>query len=282
MPAVRMDSTNAVALNQVFSVLDYTMNTDVHAGAASGAAFAILEKEFGIETDAMAYLNEEEFTHVYEWDQVGRPTGRLFQTVLNGRGRNRSISWEWLPSKTIVPIDPEDYPEDFDTSRLKEHHIFIWKAPIMEYGNIVKVKRKYSKVLVIPYPDAHSDLYDAPGHYYSDGQKEVLITKRSYSFSPGQDAGVVGNFTTWFAAWWGEGRAETILDQIFQPVQNNSFKRQWVKNTKELSGRVNSAKNVSFSISNARMKGTKIAEKIAKGITEDYLEIAKTKGGWSL
>jgi hypothetical protein len=199
--------------------LNVTFNSEKHLTSATKAAFTIMDDAFGRETDAMARVNRDNFMHVYDWGDdvdpkanVGHFGSRLFITRMSGRGGNRTIFWNWLPSHNEVPIVAANYPEGFEVSKLNHHHVFEWKAPVMEYGQDVNVRTKNSNLLVIPFPASYSGL--GPGTSHSDGTRSVLMTKQPYTFNPGQRAGVVGNFTAWFMDWWGGGRAATIQERL--------------------------------------------------------------------
>lgn len=275
---VNGDLSNATQFTHIMMNLDKSFNTNKHLSRAAEGAFSILQDAFGVETDVHAEANEETFHHVYEWEHIGRPYGRLFDVWLDGNGGSRTVTWDWLPSKTHVPIVPEDYPEDFDTSRLNDTHIFYNKAMVLEYGTTVKVKRKSSPVLVIPYPETYSGL--GQGKYVGeDGDKQVLITRKPYSFSPGERAGTVGNFTAWFIFWWGN-RANDVLDQTFNPTRDNAFKRAFESKMDGLKTYQQKSKTLRWSVdTRAAAEGAKDAMEIADDVEKMYLRMVRAKMG---
>jgi hypothetical protein len=233
----------------------------------------------------MAATNKENFMHVYDWgddnspySRVGRFDSRLFRVKITGSGGSRTVAWDWLPSHREVPINPADYPADFDTSRLNHQHVFIWKAPVMEYGESVHVQRRQSNLLVIPFPNSYNGL--GSGSVHSDGQNSVLMTRQPYNFSPGQKAGVVGNFTQWFVSWWAGGRASTILSETFEPARDNAFKRAFSAATSHLPTYTARGKVMSATVSaEAAAAGHNQARGLAKEVEQEYLRIARSNTG---
>lgn len=67
----------------------------------SRKTFTIMRETVNARVDAKARGNPEMFHHVYEWDQAGNATARLFKVVSQNRGSaNFSLSYEFLPSGT--------------------------------------------------------------------------------------------------------------------------------------------------------------------------------------
>lgn len=280
MGSISADVTAARALTHSLMKFEKTMNTDKHLTASTSAMFSILADAFVRETDLMAEVNEEDFMHVYEWDEVGLRPGRLFQPTLAGRGGTRYISWKWLPSKTHVPINPEDYPSDFDTDRLNDTHVFTWKAPVMEYGATVHVHRRWSKVLVIPYPKSYRGL--GTGKLHTDGSKSVLVTPHPYSFSPGQKAGVVGNFSGWFQQWFAS-RADSIIDEVFVIERDNEFKRLFEEEMSGVARTRSRTKTMKFMAgTEGALLGARVADRVTEKLEKKYIAMAKRRRSWEV
>lgn len=269
------DVTAARAFAEGMMQLDYRFNTEHHLNSASRAVFEVLSTTFEIETDVAAVASDRNLQHVYEWDMVGNPAGRLFQTVATGRGGFREVSWRFLPSKTDVPIDYEKYPdtEDFDPSGLNPHHVFVWKAPILEYGTEVTVRLKNAKALVIPNPQAYTGL--GSGRYITDGVNSVLITKQPYTFSPGEMQDTVGNFTGWFMAWWAGGMAESVISEIFEPQRDNQFKTAYMKAAGKLRGYTPKTKVVESQVNaQAALMASRLSIEVSEEVERWYLSRA--------
>lgn len=99
--------------------------------------FNQIDKDFGEFTDAMARSKPKSLHHVYEWDEVGVPSARLFKlNKLNTEGLGFSVSYEFLPSKT------------FAKSKGNRRHVFTNKASVMEAGMPLKIAPRHSKRLV--------------------------------------------------------------------------------------------------------------------------------------
>lgn len=96
-----------------------------------------IEKDFSEYVDAQARVKPKSLHHVYEWDQAGTPSARLFKlNRLNNEALGFSISYEFLPSKT------------FASSEGRRKHVFKNKASVMEAGMPLKIAPRHSKRLV--------------------------------------------------------------------------------------------------------------------------------------
>ena len=113
--------------------------------------------------DAKARMSPDSFHHVYEWDQVGNSSARLFE--FNSKASKKIISFtgQFLPSKSIS---------------LGSSEPFIDKARIMENKISITIEPKNSSVL----------------SFEDDG--ETIFTSSSIEISnPGGDA-VAGSFSS--------------------------------------------------------------------------------------
>lgn len=99
--------------------------------------FNQIEKDFYEYIDAQARVKPKSLHHVYEWEQVGDPTARLFKlNKLNTGGLGFSMTYEFLPSKS------------FASSEGNRRHVFVNKASVMEAGMPLKIAPRHSKRLV--------------------------------------------------------------------------------------------------------------------------------------
>lgn len=99
--------------------------------------FNQIEKDFGDYIDSQARVKPRSLHHVYEWDQAGEQSSRLFKlNKFNTDSLGFSVSYEFLPSKT------------FAKSEGNRRHVFVNKASVMEAGMPLKIAPRHSKRLV--------------------------------------------------------------------------------------------------------------------------------------
>lgn len=198
--AVESDMSEAYVATGFIQGVAGAITTDKHINAVMDVLFTEMNMEFLEYMDAYAASAPDRFHHVYEWDMVGVPSGRLFKPVMRGRGRNRYISWRWRASKKLVPVEP-----DAEAAGVKKIHVFVWKAPFMEYNTDgVTIEPKRHDFISAFTRDANHGfkLVKGPVHVANPGGPEVR-----------------GAFTTAFAEWWGRGSAHESFVRRSQIVQ---------------------------------------------------------------
>lgn len=271
---MQVDTSEVVALTSTLRSVEAHMNTNRHLNVVTKAAFELLAQQFNMQTHLVAGMSVGEFHHVYEWEHVGVPGAQLWRNELKGRGGQRRVTWGWRASRTTVPTEtdihggPRFQPtKGFDPSRLQRIHVFVWKAPMMEYGVSVTVSPKLSHVLVFPNPDL------AGGGRFGRGPSPVTFSPHPVRTTPGEQ--VQGNFTAWFTSWWGGGSAQGIADSIFADKRDEAFK-------KAFSARIDSSpifrtSRKSFNITTdaeAARQGKNIARAIAGDMEHNYIAMA--------
>ena len=152
--------------------------------------------------DAKAHTNPKSLHHVYEWNMVGEPAGRLWRTKMTRTGSgSMRINYYFVNSKRVVPINPILKKPGPSGSFVSKSHIFKDKAIVMEGGNPVVISRKSSKFLAIP-----------EGKF--DGSKfgnQITFTKGPIVVrNPGGAATKLG-FARAFSMWFGSGLATKYL-----------------------------------------------------------------------
>lgn len=179
-----------------------TINSDKNSSGVLSLTHATLANDFDFMMDDIARVSPEQYHHVYEWEELGLPQGRLWAHLLQGRGNSRVASWRWLASNRTVPIP--DIPPSKTGKQLKRVHIFVWKAPVMEYDITVHIRPKRGNFLAIPTGDP-----DNPLHF-----TRSLVTNPH----PG-GAQTTGAFTSAFVNYWtGGGMADQAFDSKVRPI----------------------------------------------------------------
>lgn len=275
-----VDLSEVYTLTGALGGLNKEFNTSRHLNVVTKSAFEVLSDEFNKQTHAVAAMAPNEYHHVYEWEHIGIPGFGLWRNVLSGRGGTRRVTWEWRASKTTVPTttNPDGTPkfkttDKFDPERLNRIHVFVWKAPMMEYNVTVTVRPKLSHVLVFP----NREMVGVGGR---SGPSTATFTPHFYSFSPG--GYVQGNFTAWFIGWWGGGLGQNVLDKMFNQQRNTALRKSFNRRMAAAPKTARGTKTVRFVPDGvAAKKGRNIARAIASDMEHEYLSMARRRKGVS-
>jgi hypothetical protein len=273
-PNVRVESdiSEAIALGEALKRLDVELNTDRHLNSVTKSAYEILSSTFMQDTAVMANVLPELYHHVYEWEHVGHPGFELFRPVMRGRGANRVISWEWRASKMTVPTDVDalgnpKFPEWFPVEKLNRIHVFVWKAPVMEYGLETTVRPKLSRLLVMPNPERRLVLDRHP-----KAPRSVVFSPYAYNIDHSSQP-TQGAFTKWFTHWMTEGPATRVIETHFEAPRDEIFRKSFSERVKSFIGKTGK----SFSITvdpNAASRGKTVARLIAGDLERNYIAMA--------
>lgn len=101
------------------------------------AITAIAHRSLSRFIDTEARLNPASMHHVYEWNQTGKPLGRLWKLNSTYKAGTISLSANFKQSRTFVPI------KNGTVRRSK----FVFKADVMEKGRSVRIAPKKAEVL---------------------------------------------------------------------------------------------------------------------------------------
>lgn len=269
---IQSDMSEALAFGSALQSLEVNLNTSRHLNAVTKSAYELLSSAFIQDTAAMAQVLPELYHHVYEWEHIGVPGFELFRPVLRGRGANRIISWEWKASKTTVPTDVDalgnpKFPEWFPVEKLNRIHVFVWKAPIMEYGIETKVSPKLSRLLVMPNPERRLVLDTHP-----KAPRTVVFSPYAYNIEHSKQP-TQGAFTKWFSAWMTEGAAKNVIENQFEPDRDDAFRKSFSERIRTLIG--TKGKSFSMRIDTSHVsKGKTIARLIAGDLERNYIAMA--------
>lgn len=254
---MEVDATEAVtALNAIRNV-GVSIDTDAHMSDLMDASMKIMKRDFQQYVDMLAMNMPARFHHVYEWGQIGNPHAALWETLAAGRGRERAVTFNFLPSVTTVPIP--DVPPSKSGAQLQEIHVFTWKAPVMEYGQAVHIAARNSDVLAFPNPDVDSD-------------RPLIFTRQPIVVrNPGGTA-VQGAFTTTFSDWWGGPAAEASLLEGLLEQWDGKFNESFTKALSasmrrgKMSGKAATVTNNALAAS----EGWKISKRVIRDLKRYY------------
>lgn len=213
--ALNADFSRLASVEGALRGMVETIKTDRFLTPLVEYTHADLANEFDKHMDTLAPMAHARFHHVYEWDQEGVPSARLWKHQLKGRGSsNRFASWAWRSSKMPIrtpeeraenPNDPmSDLSDDKVASFNTRQYVFIWKAPVMEYNTQVTITPKYSDQIAFP-----SSV--KPGKII--GRDEVIVE------NPGGAATTLA-FTSEWTKWW-----NTQAPAIFKETLEKEIKK---------------------------------------------------------
>jgi len=204
--AIGADTTEASALVGFLQTLSTEIRTERHIGPVLKMTHAIMSEEFTDHMATIAPMQYSRFHHVYEWNMVGNPLGKLWDDKLVGGGNNRIATFAWRASKKVVPVR-----EDFQDKGVKEIHVFVWKAPVMEYGTPLTITPKRGKFLAY---------FTGPTTPY--GKYPMAITSNPIRVqNPGGPA-TTGAFTREYVSWWsGSGGQATFESRIRRVLEQD-------------------------------------------------------------
>lgn len=128
-----------------------SLRTPYNREQMAKAIFTIAGKDFLKTTDIAAAHGDKSLKHLYEWDKLGKPTGRLFNINRAGvKGGSLKIATSFKDSKSIVPIAAE-LKEPGPTGRVvSSKHIFKRKAEVMDKNSPVQSWAGWAQALAIP------------------------------------------------------------------------------------------------------------------------------------
>jgi hypothetical protein len=183
MPSVNI-KTNAVgAINNAMAYLqgiaespnDPVLNHEI------GKAFAsIAKRSLSSFIDQEARLSPASMHHVYEWNQIGRPTGRLWKIESTYKPGVIAINSDFRQSRTFVPLTPGT----------KRRHKFTFKADVMEKGSPITIRAKAASALFfyskngdpVFIPKSKSVVIKSPGGRFVKGAYRKTL--RRFQASP--------------------------------------------------------------------------------------------------
>lgn len=269
-----VDTSQGDALASFMQTISAKMSTPAHIGPVLRYVHAELAVEFTMHMAAMAPANPSAFHHVYEWNRIGDPNARLWRDVLKGGGNNRFATFEWRASRTVVPVREDAVALNKDgrpagSGELpKQIHVFVWKAPVMEYGEDIVIGPKRGKFIVY-----YTGPYSTNGQLYQDVN---FSTKPITVHEPGGSA-VKGAFTKEYVRWWAGGAAHSVFSQRLNRVMSMNTKQAAEAGLSTIGSRSRSRTftiNTPGTTAAAKAAGKAAAEKAMSRLAGNYIEQA--------
>lgn len=223
---VDLDVTSLHRLAGALSGFAATVDSNAYLPHLMTWAYDEMNEAFGDFADNVA-ASTDTIDHMYEWS-MPYEQGRLWRGRLEGRSANRQVAFDYLPSKTYVPV-PEELTEPGKTGRSvrTDSHIFVNKAMVMEMGLSVTIR---------PKGDNYLAFLPTPVQIDKDGYPKIIFTNRSVTMVPGRE--VSGNFTLLFASWWTSQAPEVFKTRVAPLAQRDlvqEIQRELRKKSKSMS-----------------------------------------------
>ncbi len=261
--AVGVDTAEASALAGFLSTLSLEIKTTRHIGPVLKMTHAIMSEEFTDYMATMAPAQASRFHHVYEWGMIGIPQAKLWNDKLVGNGNNRIATFQWRASKKTVPVR-----DDFKAVGVKQIHVFVWKAPVMEYGDAVTIAPKRGKFLAY-----------FTGPTTPEGKYEMKVTDNPIRVqNPG--GATRGAFTREYVAWWGGAGGQTTFERRIRQVLENDLGKMPIEETTKKFRR---ARNKAFGMQSAANAdrafeaGRMAAKKYLQARSANYINQARAR-----
>lgn len=252
-----VDASEADALQGLLSGMSQEIKTARYMSSVLNYSHGIMSNEFDLFMASISPTQPERFHHVYEWNQIGQPKAQLWKNLIVGHGGSKIATFKWLASKTTVPI-PEQLKETGDGP--KRIHVFVWKAPIMEFSIPVTIRPQRGNILIIPFGDTFR-----------------FTQQWQHVANPGGEA-THGAFTTAYEEWWAGGAGEKAFQTSIKSTLENDLGRTPVEQAVRPFRRARS-KQVTLSTFNSRAfeYGRAKAEQYIQGLESRYLAQAAAR-----
>jgi hypothetical protein len=263
-----VDTTEAAALTGFLQTLSTEIKSARHIGPVLKYTHVIMSQAFTDYMAAVAPAQQSRFHHVYEWGQVGDPTAKLWDDKLIGGGASRTATFTWRASKQTVPVRP-----DFNDVGVKQIHVFVWKAPVMEYGKNITIEPKRGKFL------AYFTGPTEPGMKY-----ERKITQNPIHVTNPGGPLTKGSFTKEYVSWWGGTGAEGVFNSSIRRVLEEDLGKMPIEMATKPFRRART-KSLAISAvadsSAAQRAGKAAARKYLESRSRKYIEAARAREGFT-
>lgn len=259
-----VDTAESSALAGFLKALSLEIKTDRHIGPVLKYTHAVMSDAFTEYMSVVGPAQASRFHHVYEWGQVGDPTAKLWNDVLIGGGASRTATFQWKASKQVVPVR-----DDFREAGVRQIHVFVWKAPVMEYGKNITIAPKRGKFL------AYFTGPTNPENKY----KMQFTSKPIQVVNPGGPL-TKGSFTREYVSWWGGDGAQSVFESSIRRTLEEDLGKMPIEAATKPFRR---AKNKTFTINAigeaaaAEKAGAAAAKKYLNARSAKYIEAARAR-----
>jgi hypothetical protein len=182
-----------------------SVDTNLYISDVLKDASRVMSRQFNQHMHAVAASAPQKYHHVYEWNKTGVPGAQLWVNQLKGFGRRRTKTFQFIPSKTTVPMP--DIPPSSTGKQLTKEYVFAAKAWVMEYG--IPVAATTGTVLI--YLGKSASGKESQEFIFSEGVRSHRV---------GGEA--IGQFTAAFIYWH-----ETVAPVIFETQIRPRYEQQY-------------------------------------------------------
>lgn len=260
-----VDTAEGAALAGFLKQLSLEIKTSRHIGPVLRYTHAIMSEEFTDHMTVTAPTQSSRFHHVYEWGQVGDPSAKLWTDKLVGGGNNRIATFQWRASKQVVPVR-----SDFRQEGVKQVHVFVWKAPVMEYSTGLTIRPSSDKGVLAFFTGPTT-----PGNKY-----EMQFTRNPIRVNYPGGKLTTGAFTREYVRWWGGSGAEQVFQRRLRQVLEQDLGRAPIEQTTKAFRRPRTKAFTMQSIADAEAAeraGAAAARKFLQGRSNNYLAMARAR-----
>lgn len=258
------DISEAAALSGFLKQLSTKIGTARHIGPVLKYTHAVMSDEFTEYMSVVSAAQQSRFHHVYEWGQIGDPTAKLWEDKLIGGGNARTATFTWKASKQVVPVR-----EDFREAGVKQIHVFVWKAPVMEYGKNITIRPKRGKFIAY---------FTGPTN--PDTKYPMKITKNPITVTDPGGEMTKGSFTREYVSWWSGTGAQGVFESTIRRVLEEDLGKMPIESvTKKF--RRSSSKTFTMqtivSADAAERAGRAAADRYLNSRSRNYIEAARAR-----
>lgn len=197
-----VDASEVDSLEGLLTGMSTEIKTPRYLSSVLNYSHGIMSNEFDLFMAAVSPTQPQRFHHVYEWGMIGQPKAQLWKNIIRGHGGSKVATFQWMASKTPVPI-PEVLQSGSDGP--KKIHVFVWKAPIMEFSIPVTIRPQRGNVLIIPFGDTYR-----------------FTQQWQHVQNPGGEA-THGAFTSAYEEWWAGGAGEKAFQTSVKTTLENDL-----------------------------------------------------------
>lgn len=202
--------------------------------------YSYMSSELDNQYRKVAFSSPERYGHMYDWNMLGRPGGKLWRHQLTGRPGRRNVTYGFIPSVINVPastpantgISASDFPE----LRNNGKHMFPNKAMVFESGKVTIISPRNAKAMFIPLK-----------HKSRSGMKpinyrgEVTDRDRKRGFiwvrKPVEQRHDIsrGAFTTFYLTFYSQNSDRVFMEKV-EPRINSKIRKVYLSNMPDLGG----------------------------------------------
>jgi len=163
-----------------------------------GTAFRIIDKGFDQHMQSVIGARDD-LRHMYDWGMVGSNQGKLWKTVMEGRGKSREVMFIYKPSVKKVPHGELE-------GTLRRRHVFRDKAEVFEEAQPVTISPRFARFLVYINHHAGEGTTTGSGTSFTSGDDEegqkITFTERTSVIDRAGGGKYYRRFTAEFVAYW--------------------------------------------------------------------------------